>query len=86
MPKPIFSDSNEIQRREVIWTDFLEHVLQLPWAFVSDESCLRDFEGLMDASELIRRVRIRYGLELLSEHQAMPLYKFLDWLELPFRA
>ena len=55
----------------------------MPWAFVSDESCLQDFEGLMDSTELVRCVRERYGLELLSEHQAMPLYKFLDLLEPP---
>lgn len=75
-----------MQRRKVIWADFLEHVLQIPWAFVSDESCLQDFEGLMDSSELIRRVRVRYGLELLVEHQTMPLHQLLDLLELPFRA
>ncbi len=74
-----------MQRREAIWADFLEHVLQLPWAFVSDESCLGDFEGLMDASELTRRVHVRYGLELSSEHQAMPLYQFLDLLEPPLK-
>ena len=45
----------------------------MPWAFVSDESCLQDFEGLMDSTVLVRRVRARYGLEL----QAMPLYQFL---------
>ena len=86
MPKPIFSGDHEIQQRETVWKDFLEHVLQLPWAFVSDQSCLGDFEGLMDATELIRRVRVRYGLELLSEHQAMPLYRFLDLLRPPAQA
>ena len=86
MPKPQFSSSNEIQRRENIWADFLEHVLQLPWAFVSDESRLQDFKGLMDSSELTRRVRVRYGLELLEEHQAMPLYQLLDLLEPPLNA
>ena len=55
----------------------------MPRAFVSDESCLQDFEGLMDSTELVRRVRARYGLELLGGHQAMPLYKFLDLLEPP---
>ena len=55
----------------------------MPWAFVSDESCLHDFKGSMDSTELVRRVRARYGLELLGEHQAMPLYKFLDLLEPP---
>ena len=83
MPKPIFSGDHKIQRRQNIWADFLECVLQMPWAFASDESCLQDFEGLMDSTELVRRVRARYGLELLDEHQAMPLYKFLDLLEPP---
>ena len=68
MPKPIFSGDHKIQRRQAVWADFREYALQLPWAFVSDESCLQDFEGLMDSSELTRRVRLRYRLELLGEH------------------
>ena len=83
MTNPNFAGDHEIQRRETVWKDFLEHVLHLPWAFVSDQSSLGDFEGLMDSAELIRRVRVRYGLELRTEHQTMPLYQFLDLLEPP---
>jgi hypothetical protein len=86
MPKPEFAPSDQIERRGRVWNDFLEHVLGLPWALVTDGSRLADFEGLMPRDELERRILRRYGLLLTDAHLELPLFAFLDLLQPPLQA
>jgi hypothetical protein len=86
MSEPQFSPSDQIARRERVWADFMEHVLRLPWAFVSNGSRLSDFEGLMPPEELEARVQARYDLTLEPRHLEMLLPEFLDLLQPPLQA
>ena len=47
-----------------ILQDFVERVLGLPWAFISDESSLWDFGTGTDITELQDRVREVYGVDV----------------------
>ena len=61
--------------------EFITEVLNLPWAFVSDNSTLTDFEGLRSEPELSETCARRYGMPLEPQHFEMPLYQLLDELE-----
>jgi Mn-dependent DtxR family transcriptional regulator len=54
---PRFADSTETEQRQALLARFLNDVLGLPWAFVSDESHLSDFDGVLSREELISRAQ-----------------------------
>lgn len=80
--RPIeFAQTDEIDRREALAGEFINQVLRLPWAFLSNGSTLADFEGVRTEAELSQACYERYGLGLESRHFEMPLYMLLDELE-----
>lgn len=76
-----FAPTGEIDRRQDLASEFVDEVLRLPWAFLSDGSRLADFEGVRTELELAQACYERYGLELEPRHFEMPLYRLLDELE-----
>jgi Mn-dependent DtxR family transcriptional regulator len=76
-----FADAAETERRQALLERFLREVLGLPWAFVSDESHLSDFDGVLPRDELIARCRALYGQALEPHHFSMPIWRVLDELE-----
>ena len=80
-PAPQFAAANRLAAREALVNEFIREVLGLPWAFVSDGTRLRDFEGLLEPEDLAGRVLARYGLVLEDRHFDLPLWSLLDELE-----
>ncbi len=78
---PRFADAAETEQRQRVLTRFLNDVLGLPWAFVSDESHLSDFDGVLSREELISRCRAVYGVTLEAQHFSIPIWRVLDELE-----
>jgi Mn-dependent DtxR family transcriptional regulator len=78
---PRFADSTETEQRQALLARFLNDVLGLPWAFVSDESHLSDFDGVLSREELISRAQAVYGVTLDAHHFSMPIWRVLDELE-----
>jgi hypothetical protein len=78
-----FAAQDRISRRRAVCRDLLEHVLGLPWAFVSDDTQLSDFEGLMPFSTMLERIRDRYGVQLADSDLERPLHEVLDRLHVP---
>jgi Mn-dependent DtxR family transcriptional regulator len=76
-----FADAAETERRQALLERFLQEVLGLPWAFVSDESHLSDFDGVLTRDELITRCQALYGATLQPHHFSMPIWRVLDELE-----
>jgi Mn-dependent DtxR family transcriptional regulator len=77
-----FADATETERRQVLLARFLNEVLGLPWAFVSDESHLADFDGVLSREELISRCQTLYGVTLEPHHFSMAIWRVLDELEI----
>lgn len=44
--------------------DFLQHVLRLHWASLSDETTLADFEGVLSHAILLQRIQQVYGVDV----------------------
>jgi hypothetical protein len=44
--------------------DFILRVLELPWAFISDESSLLDFTAAPDPTMLLERIKQMYGVDV----------------------
>jgi Mn-dependent DtxR family transcriptional regulator len=78
---PRFAEATETEQRQALLRRFLNDVLGLPWAFVSDESHLSDFDGVLSREELISRTRAVYGVSLQAHHFSMPIWRVLDELE-----
>jgi len=76
-----FAPTHEVERRQALANEFLNEVLRLPWAFISDGSRLSDFQEVRTELELAQACYQRYGLELEERHFQMPLYQLLDELE-----
>ncbi len=78
---PRFADAAETEQRQTLLRRFLNDVLGLPWAFVSDESHLTDFDGVLSREELISRCQTVYGVTLDAHHFSIPIWRVLDELE-----
>ena len=59
-----FASEDRVGGYPEILQDFIERVLGLPWAFISDESSLWDFGTGTDITELQGRVREVYGVDV----------------------
>jgi Mn-dependent DtxR family transcriptional regulator len=78
---PRFADAAETEQRQTLLRRFLNDVLGLPWAFVSDESHLTDFDGVLTREELISRCQAVYGVTLEAHQFSIPIWRVLDELE-----
>jgi hypothetical protein len=76
-----FASRVEVQKREVTATYFIQNVLGLPWAMLTDHSSLSDFDGVAEFQELVARVRRTYGFRLQEHHFDIPLWTLLDAIE-----
>ena len=56
-----FASSERIDSFGTLRDDFIERVLRMPWAFMSDESTLAEFPDLED---LKRRISLLYGVDV----------------------
>ena len=77
-----FAPATQTEQRQVALERFLREVLGLPWAFVSDDSHLSDFDGVLTRDELTERCLSAYGLRLEPQHFSMPIWRVLDELEM----
>ncbi|HXH66222.1 MAG TPA: hypothetical protein VNI81_03420 [Candidatus Limnocylindrales bacterium] len=48
----------------VLGADFIQRILELPWAFISDESTLSDFHGDENSDILVEKIRAVYGVDV----------------------
>jgi hypothetical protein len=76
-----FASRVEIQKREVAATRFIQDVLELPWAMLTDHSSLSNFDGIAEFQELVARVHRTYGFRLQEHHFDIPLWTLLDAIE-----
>lgn len=76
-----FAPSNETERRAALVEEFVNEVLRLPWALVTDGTTLADFEAVRTELELSEACQEHYGMGLGHLHFQMPLYLLLDELE-----
>lgn len=59
-----FSASHRIELYPQLKEDFIRRVLELPWAFLSDESTLFDFHEDETNDVLLERIRTVYGVDV----------------------
>jgi hypothetical protein len=79
--KPIeFASTQKIGRFAEIEADFLRNILDLEWAFLSDESSLWDFSQGDALDELYRRIEERYGVDV-SDVEGGNLAKIFERIE-----
>lgn len=75
-----FASRNETSKREPQLEVFISQVLGLPWALITDESRLSDFEGVRTELELSEACTATYGMGLEQRHFSVPLWQLLDEL------
>jgi hypothetical protein len=64
-PVPIeFAQSTRLDMHPDLKTDFVRRVLDLPWAFLSDDSSLFDFHDDETNEVLVQRIRSIYGVDV----------------------
>ena len=71
----------EIQKREDKAIYFVQNILHLPWAMLTDHSSLSDFDGIAEFQEMVARVHRVYGFRLEEHHFDIPLWALLDATE-----
>ena len=59
-----FASQDRVSEQDELLNDFVHRVLDLPWAFISDESSLSDFHTAEDNDVLIAKIREVYGVDL----------------------
>jgi hypothetical protein len=59
-----FADRDRVDRHPALASDFVKRVLELDWAWISDESSLDDFHGDETNKRLIDRIRDIYGVDV----------------------
>ncbi len=70
LPRPgakvpiVFADSEKVDANPALRDDFIQRVLGLEWAFVSDESSLWDFHTDLNNDQLNARVKDIYGVDV----------------------
>jgi hypothetical protein len=76
-----FASRVEINKRADVAKHFVQNVLGLPWAMLTDHSSLSDFDGVAEYLELVARVHRTYGFRLQEHHFDIPLWTLLDAIE-----
>ncbi|HEY4765785.1 MAG TPA: hypothetical protein VIH75_19080 [Candidatus Sulfotelmatobacter sp.] len=59
-----FASRDRVDAHAELAEDFIRRVLNLDWAFVSDESSLRDFHSSDDNHDLIAKINVVYGVDV----------------------
>ncbi len=60
-----FPATDRIVRHQQLKTEFVEDILQLPFAFISNESSLMDFDSVsLTPQQLVERIRSYYGVDV----------------------
>ena len=80
--KYYFATSEEMNKRKLIAEEFYNSILdseEIPYV-VTDEACIYDIFAGVD-EELIKKVKVKYGVNMKPEHFNLPFWKFLDWLQ-----
>jgi hypothetical protein len=53
-----------VDRNGALLDDLIQHVLELPWVFISDESSLWDFGSDETVENLYLKIASRYGVDV----------------------
>jgi len=59
-----FASTEKVDRNGALLDDLIQHVLELPWAFISDESSLWDFGSDETVEKLYLKIASRYGVDV----------------------
>jgi hypothetical protein len=74
---PFHASTRRINANRDLANYFIGNVLELEWAFVTDESSLADFEGVQSSGSLVERIKEVYGVDV-SDIGAAPLCEILE--------
>jgi len=58
------ADRTRVEQHSELATEFIQQVLDLPWAWISDESSLWDFHSDETNEQLVGRIRAVYGVDV----------------------
>ena len=72
-----FASRERVDAHKALAEDFIRRVLNLDWAWISDDSSLWDFHSSDDNQELITRIREVYGVDV-SDIESAKLWQILD--------
>lgn len=72
-----FASKGRVNAHTELAEDFIRRVLNLDWAFVSDESSLWDFHCSDDNQDLIAKINEVYGVDV-SDIESAKLWQILD--------
>jgi hypothetical protein len=75
-----FAPQDKIATNEALSEDFIHRVLELDWAWISDESTLWDFHTDQDNEAMYAKIREIYGTDV-SDIQSARLWKILERIE-----
>jgi len=59
-----FAASNHVDQHAELAKDFVRRVLEIDWAWISDESSLWDFHSDETNEKLVNRIRGIYGVDV----------------------
>jgi len=66
-----FTSVSRIERNKELSEDFIQRVLKLPWAFISDESSLWDFHEEENNNAYFILIRSIYGIDVSDDSRAI---------------
>jgi hypothetical protein len=75
-----FASSARVDSHGSLKQDFIQRVLKVEWAFISDETELIHFTGDQDTSEFVERIREVYGVDV-SDIESGSVSEILDRIE-----
>lgn len=61
---PDFAARKRIEQHADLEKDFTNRILELPWAFISDELSLWDFHSDLTNDNLVRKILATYGVDV----------------------
>ena len=61
---PDFGARKRIEQHPDIEKDFINRILEIPWAFISDESSLWDFHTDLTNDDLVRKIQALYRVDV----------------------
>jgi hypothetical protein len=72
-----FASRERVDAHAALAEDFIRRVLNLNWAWISDDSSLWDFHSSDDNQELIAKINELYGVDV-SDIESAKLWQILD--------
>jgi predicted RNase H-like HicB family nuclease len=72
-----FASQERVNEHPDLTKDFIHRVLDLPWAFISDESSLWDFHNEESNDALVAKIREVYSVDV-SDIEPGNIYQILD--------